>query len=151
MTTLSAPWLVGCDGGRSTVRGAPGFGFPGTAAPLGMFLADLKGALGHGLRHALCGLAGPLRHPEVDRETTQVAAGTGLDVTEAGQQTPLVEHLHRAGGSAQPARFAGPPRQYGHACTGEPQFGRQCHARGAGTRDEHIGVPHWSPRSHSAS
>ncbi|MDW8805208.1 FAD-dependent monooxygenase [Streptomyces scabiei] len=42
-TTLRAPWLVGCDGGRSAVRGAAGFDFPGTAASTEMFLADLKG------------------------------------------------------------------------------------------------------------
>ncbi|MGQ4448736.1 FAD-dependent monooxygenase [Streptomyces griseus] len=41
--TLTAPWLVGCDGGRSTVRGAAGFDFPGTAATMEMFLADVKG------------------------------------------------------------------------------------------------------------
>jgi bifunctional hydroxylase/dehydrase len=41
--TLSAPYLVGCDGGRSRVRKAVGFDFPGTAATLEMFLADVKG------------------------------------------------------------------------------------------------------------
>ncbi|MEV7616913.1 FAD-dependent monooxygenase [Streptomyces sp. NPDC089799] len=40
---LRAPWLVGCDGGRSTVRKAAGFDFPGTAATTEMFLADIKG------------------------------------------------------------------------------------------------------------
>ncbi|MFI0943627.1 FAD-dependent monooxygenase [Streptomyces sp. NPDC021020] len=40
---LRAKYLVGCDGGRSTVRKAAGFDFPGTAASMEMFLADLRG------------------------------------------------------------------------------------------------------------
>ncbi|GAB3965511.1 FAD-dependent monooxygenase [Streptomyces sparsus] len=40
--TLRAEWLVGCDGGRSKVRKAAGFDFPGTAATMEMFLADLR-------------------------------------------------------------------------------------------------------------
>jgi bifunctional hydroxylase/dehydrase len=42
-TTLRAPYLVGCDGGRSTVRKAAGFDFPGTAATMEMYLADVRG------------------------------------------------------------------------------------------------------------
>lgn len=41
--TLNASYLVGCDGGRSMVRKAAGFDFPGTAATLEMFLADVEG------------------------------------------------------------------------------------------------------------
>lgn len=41
--TLSAKYLVGCDGGRSTVRKAAGFEFPGTASTMEMFLADVQG------------------------------------------------------------------------------------------------------------
>ncbi|MFI8829088.1 FAD-dependent monooxygenase [Streptomyces sp. NPDC053431] len=41
--TLRARYLVGCDGGRSTVRKAAGFDFPGTAATTEMLLADLRG------------------------------------------------------------------------------------------------------------
>ncbi|MFF0292722.1 FAD-dependent monooxygenase [Kitasatospora sp. NPDC004615] len=41
--TLRAAYLVGCDGGRSMVRKAAGFDFPGTAATMEMFLADIKG------------------------------------------------------------------------------------------------------------
>lgn len=41
--TMSAQYLVGCDGGRSTIRKAAGFDFPGTAATMEMFLADLRG------------------------------------------------------------------------------------------------------------
>ncbi|MFE7335756.1 FAD-dependent monooxygenase [Streptomyces griseus] len=40
---LRASYVVGCDGGRSLVRKAAGFDFPGTAATLEMFLADVKG------------------------------------------------------------------------------------------------------------
>jgi len=40
---LSASYLVGCDGGRSAVRKAAGFDFPGTPATMEMFLADLRG------------------------------------------------------------------------------------------------------------
>ncbi|MCX5203248.1 FAD-dependent monooxygenase [Streptomyces sp. NBC_00237] len=41
--TLRASYLVGCDGGRSLVRKAVGFDFPGTAATMEMYLADIKG------------------------------------------------------------------------------------------------------------
>ncbi|MFD1660309.1 FAD-dependent monooxygenase [Streptomyces caeni] len=41
--TLRSEYLVGCDGGRSTVRKAAGFAFPGTPATMEMFLADVKG------------------------------------------------------------------------------------------------------------
>ncbi|MEI5527140.1 FAD-dependent monooxygenase [Streptomyces brasiliscabiei] len=41
--SLRAAYLVGCDGGRSTVRKAAGFDFPGTAATMEMYLADIKG------------------------------------------------------------------------------------------------------------
>lgn len=40
---LRASYMVGCDGGRSTVRRAAGFDFPGTAAAREMFLADVAG------------------------------------------------------------------------------------------------------------
>lgn len=40
---LRAEYLVGCDGGRSTIRKKVGFDFPGTAATLEMFLADVRG------------------------------------------------------------------------------------------------------------
>ncbi|WP_328472757.1 FAD-dependent monooxygenase [Streptomyces sp. NBC_00448] len=39
--TLRAAWLVGCDGGRSTVRGLAGFAFDGTESTMEMFLADI--------------------------------------------------------------------------------------------------------------
>ena len=40
---LRGSYMVGCDGGRSTVRRAAGFDFPGTAAAREMFLADVAG------------------------------------------------------------------------------------------------------------
>ncbi|MGW0499662.1 FAD-dependent monooxygenase [Streptomyces sp. NPDC003007] len=40
---LRTRYLVGCDGGRSTVRGLAGFDFPGTPATLELFLADVRG------------------------------------------------------------------------------------------------------------
>ncbi len=40
---LRGRYLVGCDGGRSTVRKAAGFDFPGTSATMEMFLGDLRG------------------------------------------------------------------------------------------------------------
>ena len=41
--TLRADYLVGADGGRSTVRKAGGFDFPGTAATTELLLADVRG------------------------------------------------------------------------------------------------------------
>jgi bifunctional hydroxylase/dehydrase len=40
---IHARYLVGCDGGRSSVRNAGGFDFPGTAATTEMLLADVRG------------------------------------------------------------------------------------------------------------
>jgi len=40
---LRCRYLVGCDGGHSTVRAAGGFDFPGTDATIEMFLADVAG------------------------------------------------------------------------------------------------------------
>ena len=40
---LRARYVVGCDGGRSTVRKAAGFQFPGTDATIEMYLADVAG------------------------------------------------------------------------------------------------------------
>ncbi|RMI31468.1 FAD-dependent monooxygenase [Nocardia stercoris] len=42
-TELTAAYLVGCDGGRSLVRKAAGFDFPGTSATTELYLADLRG------------------------------------------------------------------------------------------------------------
>ena len=40
--SLRARWLVGCDGGRSTVRKLAGIGFPGTAASRWALLGDVE-------------------------------------------------------------------------------------------------------------
>lgn len=40
---LRCRYAVGCDGGRSTIRKAAGFHFPGTDASIEMFLADVAG------------------------------------------------------------------------------------------------------------
>ena len=40
---LRAGWVVGCDGGRSVVRKAVGFDFPGTDATRELLLADVRG------------------------------------------------------------------------------------------------------------
>jgi bifunctional hydroxylase/dehydrase len=40
---IRARYLVGCDGGRSSVRNATGFDFPGTPATTEMLLADVRG------------------------------------------------------------------------------------------------------------
>lgn len=40
---LRSAYLVGCDGGRSTVRRLAGFDFPGTTSTMEMFLADVAG------------------------------------------------------------------------------------------------------------
>jgi bifunctional hydroxylase/dehydrase len=42
--TVRASYVVGCDGGRSAVRRAGGFAFPGTPPTRTMFLADVAGA-----------------------------------------------------------------------------------------------------------
>lgn len=41
---LRASYVVGCDGGHSTVRKLAGFDFPGSPPTLEMFLADVKGS-----------------------------------------------------------------------------------------------------------
>ncbi|MEV1318839.1 FAD-dependent monooxygenase [Micromonospora arborensis] len=41
--TLRASYVVGCDGGRSTVRALAGFRFEGSAPTLEMYLADVEG------------------------------------------------------------------------------------------------------------
>lgn len=40
---LRASWLVGCDGGQSTVRKLGGFAFEGTSSTREMYLADVRG------------------------------------------------------------------------------------------------------------
>jgi bifunctional hydroxylase/dehydrase len=49
---LTGAYLVGCDGGRSIVRGLAGFDFPGTDATREMYLADV---VGRGIRPRFIG------------------------------------------------------------------------------------------------
>lgn len=41
-TRLRAPWVVGCDGGRSTVRGLLGVGFPGEPSRVETLLGEMR-------------------------------------------------------------------------------------------------------------
>jgi bifunctional hydroxylase/dehydrase len=104
-------YLVGCDGGRSTVRKAAGFEFPGTASTMEMFIADVKGVeirkrmigeakpngmvmagpLGDGvMRIVVCEKGRPPRRREAPPEYPEIAAGwerlTGQDISGA---TPI--------------------------------------------------------------
>ncbi|MEU5387823.1 FAD-dependent monooxygenase [Kitasatospora cineracea] len=107
--TLRAAYLVGCDGGASRVRKAAGFGFPGTDATRGMYLADVTGCrlrprfLGERLNNGMV-MAAPLAEgvdriivcpdgtPAHDRERTvtfeEVAGAwqsiTGEDISHGG-------------------------------------------------------------------
>ncbi|MFL6130655.1 MAG: FAD-dependent monooxygenase [Mycobacteriales bacterium] len=69
--SLRAGYLVGCDGGRSTVRKLGGFAFPGLPPTRGMYLADVVGCdleprfLGERLPNGMV-MAAPLG-PGVDR------------------------------------------------------------------------------------
>ncbi|HZR54069.1 MAG TPA: FAD-dependent monooxygenase [Streptosporangiaceae bacterium] len=108
---LRCGYLVGCDGGRSTVRKAAGFEFPGTAATLEMFIADVKGVdirkrmigearpngmvmagpLGDGvMRIVVCEKGNPPQRREAPPEYPEIAAGwerlTGQDISAA---TPI--------------------------------------------------------------
>ncbi|MFE9840255.1 FAD-dependent monooxygenase [Streptomyces goshikiensis] len=103
---LSARYLVGCDGGRSTVRALAGFEFPGTPATLELFLADVRGCeirprfigewlpggvamaapLGDGVdRVVVCERDTPPRRRTEPPEFSEVAAGwqrlTGEDIS----------------------------------------------------------------------
>jgi bifunctional hydroxylase/dehydrase len=105
---LRASWVVGCDGGRSTVRKAAGFDFPGTAATREMFIADVRdcdirprwigetapggmvmaGPLGDGVtRIVVCERDRPPRRRTEPPSFTEVAAGwqsiTGEDIRRA--------------------------------------------------------------------
>ncbi len=108
---LRCDYLIGCDGGRSTVRKLAGFDFPGTAATLEMFIADVKGVdirkrmigearpngmvmagpLGDGvMRIVVCEKGRPPQRREAPPEYQEIAAGwqrlTGQDISAA---TPI--------------------------------------------------------------
>ncbi|GAA5159848.1 MULTISPECIES: FAD-dependent monooxygenase [Amycolatopsis] len=76
-----APWLAGCDGGRSTVRKLAGFGFPGTPALLRMIAGRVRfagevpapgryprGTFLHG--HGMAGVQEPARDSEPEGPVT---------------------------------------------------------------------------------
>jgi 2-polyprenyl-6-methoxyphenol hydroxylase-like FAD-dependent oxidoreductase len=58
---LSAAWVVGCDGGRSTIRAAGGFAFPGTGPTLTGYQAEVAvagpGTLRRGWHRGPAGIA----------------------------------------------------------------------------------------------
>lgn len=108
---LRCGYLVGCDGGRSTVRKLAGFDFPGTAATLEMFIADVKGVdirkrmigearpngmvmagpLGDGvMRIVVCEKGRPPQRRQGPPDYQEIAAGwqrlTGQDISAA---TPI--------------------------------------------------------------
>jgi bifunctional hydroxylase/dehydrase len=104
----AADYLVGCDGGRSTVRQLGGFDFPGTDATREMYLADV---VGRGIRPRFIGervpggmvMSAPLE-ADVDRiivcETGTAPSGDGSSLTFAevadGWQRLTGESLHGA-------------------------------------------------------
>ncbi|MEU7592754.1 FAD-dependent monooxygenase [Streptomyces sp. NPDC039022] len=85
---LTAAYLVGCDGGRSSVRKAAGFDFPGTPATTELFLADIRG---------------------VDLEPRMIADRVSDGMVMVG---PLADGVHRiivAERGAPPQQRTGPP------------------------------------------
>jgi bifunctional hydroxylase/dehydrase len=90
--TLSASYLVGCDGGRSTVRKLGGFAFPGADPTRGMYLADV---IGCGLRPRFLGermpngmvMAAPLA-PGVDRI---IVCEHGTPASDGGEEVSFEE------------------------------------------------------------
>ncbi|GAA1834446.1 FAD-dependent monooxygenase [Luedemannella flava] len=89
---LRAAFLVGCDGGQSTVRRLAGFEFPGTPATRGMYLADVVGCglkprfLGEKLQGGMV-MAAPLG-PQVDRI---IVCEHGTPAGDRGQETTFEE------------------------------------------------------------
>ncbi|MGN5633852.1 FAD-dependent monooxygenase [Streptomyces sp. AC154] len=87
-TTLTARYLVAADGGRSTVRKAAGFDFPGTEATTELLLADIRGV-------------------DVNPRATGQSLAGGMVMA-----APLGDGLHRVivgERGALPGRRTGPP------------------------------------------
>ncbi|WP_406290379.1 FAD-dependent monooxygenase [Streptomyces sp. NBC_00209] len=87
-TTLTARYLVAADGGRSAVRKAAGFDFPGTEATTELLLADIRGV-------------------DVDPRATGQSLAGGMVMA-----APLGDGLHRVivgERGALPERRTGPP------------------------------------------
>lgn len=89
---MSAAYLVGCDGGQSTVRQLAGFDFPGTPATRGMYLADVVGGgirprpLGERLPAGMV-MAAPLG-PDLDRI---IVCPHGAPAVERTRTVPFTE------------------------------------------------------------
>ncbi|MFD7061150.1 FAD-dependent monooxygenase [Streptomyces sp. NPDC059906] len=86
--TVTARYLVGCDGGRSGVRQAAGFDFPGTPATTELLLADVRGV-------------------EIEQRMIPDGISGGMVMT-----APLGDGVHRvivAEHGAPPRRRAEPP------------------------------------------
>ncbi|GAA4224521.1 FAD-dependent monooxygenase [Actinomadura meridiana] len=85
----TAPYLVGCDGGQSTVRRAAGFTFPGTDATREMYLADVAG---RGIRPRPTGERVPggmvMSAPLGDGLDRIIVCPHGTPPPSAGQRTP---------------------------------------------------------------
>ncbi|MYW13460.1 FAD-binding protein [Streptomyces sp. SID2563] len=87
-STLTARYLVAADGGRSAVRKAAGFDFPGTEATTELLLADIRGV-------------------DVDARATGQSLAGGMVMA-----APLGDGLHRVivgERGALPGRRTGPP------------------------------------------
>lgn len=89
---LRAAYLVGCDGGQSTVRKLAGFDFPGSPATRGMYLADVVGCglkprfLGEKLPNGMV-MAAPLG-PGVDRI---IVCEHGVPAGDRAEETTFAE------------------------------------------------------------
>ncbi|MFG2876600.1 FAD-dependent monooxygenase [Streptomyces sp. NPDC048337] len=119
---LRAAYLVGCDGGHSTVRKAVGFDFPGTPATRDMYLADVVGCdlrprfLGERLPNGMV-MAAPLKEG-VDRVivcehgTAPGARGESPDFEEIADAWQRItgESLH-GGGAEWVSSFTDATRQ----------------------------------------
>ncbi|MCQ4212553.1 FAD-dependent monooxygenase [Streptomyces longispororuber] len=87
---LRARYLVGCDGGRSTVRKLAGIGFPGTPATMTALIGDVE-------------------LPDLTEEYVWVRRGPGGDYSaiafEPGWFRVITSDYDRVAGSAEPATF----------------------------------------------
>jgi 2-polyprenyl-6-methoxyphenol hydroxylase-like FAD-dependent oxidoreductase len=89
---IRADYLVGCDGGRSTVRGLAGIGFTGTGPTVRSMLADVE------LRDPPAGPIFQQRRPEGDFSVLEF---------EPGWYRLMTNQFDQAGADEQPVDFAG--------------------------------------------
>jgi hypothetical protein len=103
----------------------------------------LQYGLGAGLGDGAGGTVRGAEDGEVERQPAEVSGGTGLDVAEAGQQSSLVEELHRADGEPDAAGLTG---ALGQAVedqdvdAGQAQFPGQHEPGGSGADNDDGGV-----------